>query len=151
MEQHLPYAGTSGWSGSAASQDRAKEADESGETGKRQAMTVSALRDAGVKGLTWKDLGAIYGWHHGKATGVLSVLHKDGVIARLADERRDRCSIYVSKQFLNGRPVAAHGRSNPTQDTLQEWLARDASGWSKAGRDPKGFVKAMRAVTGIGT
>lgn len=146
----LPYGGTSGWSGSTTSRQRALRDDTSGATEDRQQQTLAALESAGERGLTYQELGSTFGWHHGKSSGVLSVLHKEGEIARLADERRNRCAVYVARRHVNARPVAAHGRKDPVTDTLAEWLTRDSSGWSKAGRDPKGFVKAMRAVTGIG-
>lgn len=147
----LPYAGTSGWSGSETSRQRALLADTTGETEDRQRQTLAALRSARERGLTYQELGSIFGWHHGKSSGVLSVLHKEGLIARLANERRNRCAVYVAEAFVNNRATAAHGRKDPVGDTLTEWLTRDASGWSKAGRDPKGFIVAMRSVTGIGT
>lgn len=147
----LPYAGTSGWSGSETSQQRALLADASGETEDRQRLTLAALRSAGTRGLTYQELGSTFGWHHGKSSGVLSVLHKDGQIARLAKERRNRCAVYVAPQHIDNRAVARHGRKDPVGDTLTEWLTRDATGWSRAGRNPKAFVEAMRAVTGIGT
>ena len=99
-----PYAGTSGWSGSTASRDRAVEEDQSGVTGKRQKQTLIALNQSGYSGLTWKELGELFGWHHGQASGCLSVLHLEGMVARLA-ERRNRCSIYVIPEFVNGRNI----------------------------------------------
>lgn len=150
MTATLPYAGTSGWSGSTTSQQRALLADSSGETEDRQRQTLAALGSAGSRGLTYQELGSIYGWHHGKSSGVLSVLHKTGQISRLAKERRNRCAVYVMPFHVNGRAVAAHGRKDPVNDTLTAWLRRDATGASRAGIDPHGFVEAMRAVTGIG-
>jgi hypothetical protein len=147
----LPYAGTSGWSGSETSRERALAADSTGETQDRQKQTLLALHSAGPKGLTYQELGSTYGWHHGKSSGVLSVLHKEGYIARLAKERRNRCAVYVLPSQTGSRAVAAHGRKDPVGDTLTDWLVRDVTGWSKAGRNPKAFVEAMRAVTGIGT
>jgi len=147
----LPYAGTSGWSGSETSKQRALIADASGQTEDRQRQTLVALHSAAARGLTYQELGSIYGWHHGKSSGVLSILHKDGLISRLANERRNRCAVYIATAYVGTRAVAAHGRKDPVSDTLTEWLRRDASGWSKAGLDPKAFVEAMRSVTGIGT
>jgi hypothetical protein len=109
MKPVLPYAGTSGWSGSSTSRARAVRADASGETSYRQSAALFALYEAGHDGLTWKELGDKMGWHHGTASGALSVLHKDERIARLA-ESRDRCKVYVHREYVAGREVEAHGR-----------------------------------------
>ena len=100
----LPYAGTSGWSGSETSRERAKNQDADGTTGFRQNQTLVHVRIQEERGLTWKELSEITNWHHGSSSGALSVLHKAGVIIRLT-ARRNRCAIYVSPQFINGREV----------------------------------------------
>lgn len=115
----LPYAGTSGWSGSATSHDRADRDDHDGTTSDRQRRTLGDLatllrtpngrhtmgRDLGI---TWQELAALEGWHHGQASGVLSVLHKVGRVARLT-ERRNRCAVYVLPEYVNGRETSPHG------------------------------------------
>lgn len=108
-EPSLPYAGTSGWSGSDTSQARAVEADTSGVTSYRQSAALFALYRAGEDGLTWRELGDAMGWHHGTASGCLSVLHMTGRIARLS-VKRARCKVYVHPDFVAGREVEAHGR-----------------------------------------
>lgn len=105
----LPYAGTSGWSGSNTSRERARTADTTGVTGRRQKSVLEALQAAGGQGMTWKDVADVVGGHHGSASGVLSVLHKEGVVARLA-ETRDRCKIYVLPIYSDGRETESHGR-----------------------------------------
>lgn len=105
----LPYAGTSGWSGTDTSRERAVTADSSGETSRRQRRVMRLLYQAQDDGLTWKGLAAETGWHHGQASGVLSVLHKDGMIARLT-ERRGRCRVYVHPHYINGRETDSQGR-----------------------------------------
>ena len=100
-----PYAGTSGWKGSEASHDRVIEDDADGTTSKRQKQTLLSLGAAGVNGLTWKELSEITGWHHGQSSGCLSVLHLEGMVARLKD-RRNRCSIYVLPAFVTGRKTS---------------------------------------------
>jgi hypothetical protein len=113
----LPYAGTSGWSGSGTSHDRADREDHDGTTSDRQARTLAALRNTVTSygqplgcrfGITWKELADLEDWHHGQASGVLSVLHKTGRIARLT-ERRNRCAVYVLPEYVQGRETAAHG------------------------------------------
>lgn len=108
-EASLPYAGTSGWSGSDTSRARAVEADQAGVTSFRQSAALFALYQAGEDGLTWRELGDAMGWHHGTASGCLSVLHLSGRIARLS-VKRDRCKVYVHLDHVAGRDTEAHGR-----------------------------------------
>lgn len=105
----LPYAGTSGWAGSDTSRERALEADRTGVTGRRQQAVLAFLEGAGPWGVTWAELADVLEIHHGSASGVLSVLHKTGHVARLA-VRRGRCKVYVLPAYVNGRDVEAHGR-----------------------------------------
>ena len=88
----LPYAGTSGWSGSDTSRARAVRADSDGTTSAHQRQAISSLSWRGSDGVTWRELADEYGWHHGTASGILSVLHKEGVIARLSTSR-NRCTV----------------------------------------------------------
>lgn len=116
----LPYAGTSGYRGSDTSELRARREDNSGATGKRQAETIQALKQAGFHGLTWKELSESTGWHHGKASGVLSVLHKTGHISRLS-ETRDRCKVYCHPDSVAERKTEEHrGNITPTVHNLSE-------------------------------
>jgi hypothetical protein len=108
----LPYAGTSGWSGTDTSEERARRNDSDGTTGRTQHATMIALEHAGIDGLTWRELAEITATHHGSASGVLSVLHKAGKIARLTN-RRDRCKIYVHPEYVWGRDTEQHA-SNAT-------------------------------------
>lgn len=116
MTAYLPYAGTSGWSGTDTSQDRAHLADSDGTTRSRQTQVIVHLANRAEQGLTWKELASLTGMHHGTASGVLSVLHKVGAIARLT-ERRSRCKVYVLPAWIMGRPTEAHGRSSATHGT----------------------------------
>jgi hypothetical protein len=103
--QILPFNGTSGWAGSKASQERQMMLDETGETGKRQKAVLRELRNAGTHGAIWRDIALALGIHHGQASAALSVLHREGVIARL-DEKRAKCSIYVLPEYVNGRATS---------------------------------------------
>ena len=116
----LPYGQTSGWSGSSTSRERAERADRTAITENRQSITVGLLRRAGIDGLTWRELSEQTGWHHGTASGALSVLHKDGQIARLP-ERRDKCQIYVLRENVLGRDTADY-QPNVSARLLQEVL-----------------------------
>lgn len=107
----LPYNGTSGWSGTDTSEERAIAADTSGDTKRRQNETIGHLFLSRSVGLTWKELANITGWHHGQASGVLSVLHKDRKIARLL-EKRDRCRVYVLPEYAGHRITDEQGRKH---------------------------------------
>lgn len=104
----LPYNGTSGHSGTDTSQERALHADRSGKTALRQAQALLLLERRQNLGLTWREFSDLSGLHHGTASGVLSVLHKSGRIARLK-ESRDGCKIYVDLRCVNGRIVEHQG------------------------------------------
>jgi DNA-binding MarR family transcriptional regulator len=119
-EPVLPYNGSSGWSGSDTSRERAEQADSDGTTSKRQLATLDHLSQAAYRGLTWRDLSDETGWHHGASSGVLSVMHKAGVIARLT-ERRDRCAVYVLPEFVRGRETAQH-TPNSSRQILESLL-----------------------------
>ena len=108
-QPELPYNGTSGHSGSDTSRQRALSADRSGKTALRQAQALNLLSQRDMLGLTWKELSQITGLHHGTASGVLSVLHKTGRIARLK-ESRDGCKVYVDVSCIEGRIVEKQGR-----------------------------------------
>lgn len=87
-----PYAGTIGWDGSGA-------------TSLNQSLTLNHVRAQGERGLTWFELAEIMNWHHGTASGQLSVLDKVGLIRRLK-EKRGRSSVYVLSQYVNNRELA---------------------------------------------
>lgn len=116
----LPYGGTSGWSGSESSRDRASKADASGLTSDRQRQTLDIVRRAGIDGITWQELSSQTGWHHGTASGALSVLHRDRRLARLS-ERRGRCQIYVLPENILGRETADY-QPNVSARILREVL-----------------------------
>lgn len=105
-----PYNGTSGWSGSDTSAERAVQQDADGTTLNTQNRILDSLRRKGTYGATWKELDVALGInHHGKTTGALSVLHKAGRIARLSD-KRNRCKIYVMPYNVAGRDTEKQGR-----------------------------------------
>lgn len=125
----LPYAGTSGWSGSESSRARAAADDSTGATAHRQSVVLRSLGAAGHAGLTWRELSGQTGWHHGQASGALSALHKSGRVVRLR-EVRGRCKVYTLPQFVDERPAEAHGRRRSAADVerqaVLEWLWRQA-------------------------
>ena len=106
----LPYDQTSGHSGTDTSKARAVEADRSGKTAMRQAQALELINQNCGRGLTWKEFSLITGLHHGTASGVLSVLHKAGRIARLK-ESRNGCKVYVGLNWVENRIVEKQGRN----------------------------------------
>ena len=116
-QPELPYAGSSGWSGSDTSKERADEADTSGTTSKRQADVLRILGVYGDRGITWFELAKLWNTHHGSASGVLSVLHKTGRICRLTD-RRGRSKVYVLPGHVAGRVTEPY-RANKAGPVVQ--------------------------------
>jgi len=138
----LPYGGTSGWSGSDTSLERASRADKDGTTSARQATTLNALLNAGVSGLTWSELASILNVHHGAASGVLSTLHKAGHICRLT-ERRNKSQVYVLPAYVAGREKVAY-KPNVSARLLEDVLTEVLS---DLGRGQVETAKARIAVT----
>jgi hypothetical protein len=121
----LPYAGTSGHSGTDTSRERAERADAGGArsvTAVRQHQTLSAVLTSGAWGVTVADLRNVKGWHHGVASGVLSNLHKENRIAML-ERKRGRCHIYVDWAFVGEQTTIPHSSQRKAKGhvyTLQE-------------------------------
>lgn len=68
-------------------------------------------------GLTWRELADALGVHHGVASGLLSGLHRRGLIERLGPtHRRLRCSAYVLPEHVNGRDTVPYGRQRTLTD-----------------------------------
>lgn len=101
----LPYGGTTGGTGSDASVARAAREARDGTATRRQHEIIDALTDAGGRGATWAELADRLGYHHGQVSAPLSVLHQAGIIRRLS-ERRQRSSVYVMPEHVNGRDTA---------------------------------------------
>lgn len=95
---YVPYNGTAGWSGTDTSKERALVNLRTGKEYNNQQKALAYLKNAGHYGLTWQELAIKAGWHHGTASGVLSVLHKAGAIIRTYD-KRNKCRIYMDISF----------------------------------------------------
>lgn len=104
MVAFVPYNGTAGWSGTDTSKLRAVENLVSGREQNRQEQALSLLKEANVNGLTWKEMSALTGWHHGTTSGILSVLHQSGAVVRLY-KTRGRCKVYMHQNFKGGMLV----------------------------------------------
>lgn len=99
----LPYAGSSGWSGSEASRERAEERDSDGRTTRLQSEVERYVSRLGVPGATIAEAREAFPeHHHGSLSGTLTALHKDGRLLRLT-EKRGKCSVYINPRFLLGR------------------------------------------------
>jgi hypothetical protein len=128
----LPYGPepNSGYAGSDTSRERAERDDRSGRTQHRQRQVLDLLAQRGTVGLTYKELCGFTDWHHGQASGALSVLHKEGRIARLTI-RRDRCLVYVHPGYTQGRATteatetATHILMTAMAETLRQWPSCD--------------------------
>jgi hypothetical protein len=113
----LPYAGTSGHSGSDTSSERARRMDTSGKTSDLQRLAMSMIISSEDFGVTWKELADRLNVHHGSASGVLSVLHLAGKIERLT-ATRNRCKIYVSPDWVFFRPTETPKSKQPKRKTI---------------------------------
>lgn len=155
----LPYAGTSGWSGSETSRERAETEDSDGTTTRRQSAVIRFLAEKGALGATWKDVATTLHWHHGQASGALSVLHKEGKIVRLVD-RRNRCAVYVLPQHQMDRKSSPHGRkvsAAPERAILIDLIAemREVADWNHPSASSRALTRRLdraearlREVTG---
>lgn len=114
-----PYAGTTGHAGTGASSERAYREAADGTATARQATIVALLSDAGPVGMTWAEIGRRTGEHHGQVSGALSSMHKEGRVAVVKGERRDRSGVYVLPTHLNGRdtvPFKGKGTGRSRRD-----------------------------------
>lgn len=103
----LPYAGTSGWSGSVTSFERALNNDKSGLTGKHQALFITDLVFSGFDGLTSREWGLLHDFEHQTYSSIPSTLHLAGKVVRLT-QRRGKHQIYVLPEYVNGRAISPH-------------------------------------------
>jgi hypothetical protein len=100
-----------------------------GVLGDMHRTAISRLHDAGPNGLTWGELGEREGWHHGRVSSVLSDLHREGQIARLAGKgslrEGTRSHIYVTLDHVEGRQTGAYGGTKASE-ALKALPERDA-------------------------
>ena len=106
----LPYAGTSGHSGSSTSERRAMRRDSSGKTQTLQNRIINLIKSEGYDGMTVTELKNVLPEHHGSVSGAASVLHKANRLSRLVDERGN-CKIYVHPKYVHGRDTEEQGHT----------------------------------------
>lgn len=117
----LPYNGSSEWSGSDTSRDRAISMDSSGETEQLQQQILDALRQKGKEGLTWIECDWVHpDTRHGSVSGKLTNLHEAGLIARLSLSRDGR-KVYVLPEFVGDEETEEY-RRNVTRTMLVNLL-----------------------------
>jgi hypothetical protein len=101
----VAYAGTSGWSGTDTSRERAKRNDQNGTTLTTQKLILDAVQSSGFYGMTIADIRYQFpDRHHGTLSGALTNLHMEGYLLRLT-AKRDACKIYVAPCNQSGRDI----------------------------------------------
>lgn len=97
-------------------------------TAERREAAMAALDAAAYRGLTSAELRERPEFHHGTASGVLSLLHKDGIVERLQTKRR-RYFIYVLPAYVNERPVSPRLARKSAEEWRKECTAAFQSGF----------------------
>lgn len=126
----LVYAGTSGWSGTDTSRDRALAEDAVGTTGRRQRQILRFLADRRERGASWREcLDDLRRndeqVHHGGVSGALSNLHRDGRVALLSETRPgSRSKTYVLPEYVAGRETI-EPRSNRSAPQTVVYVCSD--------------------------
>lgn len=77
------------------------------------------LNTRAYSGATVTEVKAALDPHHGHTSGALSILHKEGKIARLV-KKRGGCKVYVALGYEGGQETEPYGRLRPslTDDEL---------------------------------
>lgn len=70
--------------------------------------TYVEVSRAGMRGVTWYEIARILDVHHGHASGALSTLHKQKMLARLC-ETRGNCAVYVVGSAIGKRETVPYG------------------------------------------
>lgn len=109
----LPYAGTTGHSGSDTSRERAEREAAGGAAAYRQGRILDMLANAGTIGLTYIEIADKLGKRGGAVTGALSSMHKAGQIAALKYDRRNGCGVYVLPEHVISRITRPHNENKP--------------------------------------
>lgn len=146
-----PYAGTSGWSGSSASEERAVTRDAAGLTSKTQKAVLAYVATSLRTGATIADVRKAFPEdHHGTLSGAMSNLQACGLLARLT-ERRDKCQVYVLPEHVAGREIAPQGRRRPkpslTEDEHTSMVRLETAGWEFG--DVERVLAALKRLAGI--
>lgn len=82
--------------------------------------TLDLLINARKDGVTVADVRRKLRIHHGTASGLLSALHREGVIMRLAD-KRGAYKIYVLPRYVGKRETERQGRAHTCPECGHEF------------------------------
>lgn len=106
-----PYAGTSGWSGTDTSLERAERNDANGITSTTQRSILKAVESSGFYGMTVAEIRKKFpDHHHGTLSGALTNLHIDGHVLRLT-AKRTACKVYVIPRYRSERDIEEPNRN----------------------------------------
>lgn len=119
-----PYRGTSGWSGSDTSRERARQDDRQGITRDRHEKLMAYMPARRWEGTTWFELADDLGWHHGEASGALTRAHRIGALLRTTDRRGKgkQSLVYVLPEYLGDRshtPYRSRSAAKLARETLE--------------------------------
>lgn len=125
-----PYAGTSGWTSTDTSRDRALHADSTGLTRDRHIKTMALLEAADAYGRTCYEVedqqGRVPAWHHGVVSGAFTRGRRIGDICMLKEMRGrgrgKKAHVHVHRDYVNGREVIPY-RHQSLKKALHELQA----------------------------
>ena len=98
-------------------------------TDRRSAVRI-LLDQRGAEGMTWSEVSQALGIHHGAASALLSHMHREQQIARLALDHREGSSVYVLPQYVAGRQTLPAKRSSELTHDLAAMVERLHTGCS---------------------
>lgn len=135
----MTYNGTGGHeAGSDTSQERAEQEAADGTLSKRLTDVLTRIEHGGVHGATWFEVAQSLDLHHGSASSALTILHRQGRIAR-TKRRRGRSKVYVTPH-------------NALNDTLEPYVPRAKNAQDEItvlrDRIDRGFMALMSGNTG---
>ena len=116
------YNGTAGFVNRPASKERAMREAENRTVTDRGREVVRLLDTVGADGLTWNELGAHLGLHHGQISGCLTNLHHKGFVFPLRN-KRDGSHIYISEKnrhFFNDAQLFLYPAKIGTKQTRKQ-------------------------------
>jgi len=97
------------------SRNRAKSEDATGVTSNRQRVTLDLLEQAGRRGLTWRELSELTGWHHGQSSGTLSTLHREGWAFPNQSVTRENCHPYTGRRYTDADALTTPAKTRATR------------------------------------
>lgn len=114
-------------SSDSASRERAIREASDGTFKRRTDRIIDLAYGHGTIGITFKDVDAALGTHHGQSSGSLSILHQHGRLFRLTKYRKPgqpRCSVYIHPEHA-GSFEPDEIAETPSESKMQR-LVREA-------------------------